>query len=163
MIMNYWNRALAAVYLMIGTTAVHATIIEGPISDFTLNFSTSSSSGCADTSCTASEVPSGSYSVLSDLLALYSIGDTVDDLEIVGYISRVFCDPASSIEDGRVGTVLTGNYIFRQRERIVDAVWQGQAEVTWYQQASTDVPEPSTLFLLALSLASFGFINNKKK
>jgi hypothetical protein len=149
--MNYWNKALLAIWLMMGAVTAHAVIIEGPINDSIFTSTCSSTS----VSCTASEVPSESYSILSELLAEYSIGDIVSGLEIVGYIAEVYCDPSSSIIDSRSGTTLTGNVIVRQNSRVIDSVWSGEAAVHWYQEAMVSVPEPSTIFLLAIGLVGF--------
>jgi hypothetical protein len=113
--------------------------------------------------CTSADVPSGSFDIVSDLLSEYSIGDNTNGSEIVGYRSAVYCDPDSLRIHSTAGKLDTGDFLFRSNERVIDGAWEGEAQVSWYQQDIRSAPEPSTLLLMALGLAGIGLSSYKKR
>jgi hypothetical protein len=157
--MNYKKRAaLFACSLLISGTAQASFM-----SDVLTNGPSLFSGGFDVRPCTSADVPSGSYAIVSELLGEYSIGDVTNSSEIVGYRSAVYCDPGSLRIHSTSGTLDTGDFLFRSNERVIDGVWEGEAQVTWYQEDITSAPEPSTLLLTAMGLMGIGMVSRKKK
>jgi hypothetical protein len=113
--------------------------------------------------CASDDVPSGSLTIVSELLSEYSIGDNMNGSEIVGYRSAVYCDPGSLRIHSAAGNLDTGDFLFRSNSRVIDGVWEGEAQVSWYQQDIRSAPEPSTLLLMSLGLVGIGLSSYKKR
>jgi hypothetical protein len=159
--MNYIYNAIliACLMLMVGTAQANL------INDLPSN-ETEPSLFCSNSSvpvCRSADVPSGSYDIVSELLDEYDIGDITGGSEIVGYRSAVYCDPSSLIIHSSAGTLDTGDLLLRSRERVIDGVWEGEAQVSWYLLEVSAVPEPSTLLLMTTCLTGLGLTTRKKK
>jgi hypothetical protein len=159
--MKYINKAALIACSMLTVGTVQAGLINDSPTD-----ELESSLFCSNSSvpvCRSADVPSGSYDIVSELLDEYDIGDIIGNSQIVGYRSAVYCDPSSLIIHSSAGTLDTGDLLLRSRERVIDGVWEGEAQVSWYQLEASEVPEPSTLLLMTSCMAGIGLAGRKRK